>query len=108
VTMGACQSGPSAAELEAQKLADEIDKKNREEWERQQQKIKLLLLGALHASAFPCGTCRGECGVRHPAWAAPGAACRGWRAGHVASVRPAVLSGVVVRVYKVAEGPVAL
>jgi hypothetical protein len=44
--MGACQSGPSAAELEAQRLAEDIDKKNREEWERQQQKIKLLLLGA--------------------------------------------------------------
>ena len=43
---GACASGPSAAQLEAQRLAEEIDKKNREDWERQNQKIKLLLLGA--------------------------------------------------------------
>ena len=42
----ACQKGPTAAQLEAQRLAEEIDKKNREDWERQQQKIKLLLLGA--------------------------------------------------------------
>ena len=49
--MGACGSN-SAAALEAQRIAEELDKKNREDYERQQQKIKLLLLGEAAFESF--------------------------------------------------------
>ncbi len=47
--MGACGSS-SAAAREARRMAEELDRKNRVDWERQQQNIKLLLLGTIMCS----------------------------------------------------------
>jgi hypothetical protein len=55
--MGACSSKKSEVELEVERRNAELEKQSRIDFEQQQKKIKLLLLGGSLHCALHCGAC---------------------------------------------------